>query len=202
MGPGHCLQSARRSRRASRTNSGRRLSRQWRPSTGRPPLSALSWKKSKACPQPVIQHADRGHTCRRRLSTGPQGTHGPRSDLDGRPRHGGSESDEFASRAWTWAAAKLRLTHVFFPLGFIALVRAVVSRPRRSADRRFPGDAPTVGGWESCGRRGRGGQEATARTSYRQRLFVEHDLGESSGSTVDVGAELGIHGLNRWPVKC
>src|SRR5208337_2146854 len=26
----------------------------------------------------------------------------------------------------------------------------------------------------------------TTRTSYRQRLFVEHDLGESSGSTVDV----------------
>ena len=32
----------------------------------------------------------------------------------------------------------------------------------------------------------RGGQETTARTSYRQRLFVEHDLGELSGSTVDV----------------
>src|SRR5208337_303105 len=29
------------------------------------------------------------------------------------------------------------------------LARAVVSRPRRSADRRFPGDAPTVG--ESLG---------------------------------------------------
>ena len=38
--------------------------------------------------------------------------------------------------------------------------------------------------------------------SYRQRLFVEHDLGESSGSTVDVVRELDIHGLNRWPVKC
>ena len=31
-----------------------------------------------------------------------------------------------------------------------------------------------------------GGQETTARTSHRQRLFVEHDLVESSGSTVDV----------------
>ena len=31
-----------------------------------------------------------------------------------------------------------------------------------------------------------GGQETTAQTSYRQRLFVEHDLGESSGSTIDV----------------
>ena len=39
-------------------------------------------------------------------------------------------------------------------------------------------------------------------SSYWQRLFVEHDLGESSGSTVDAAPELGIHGLNRWPVKC
>ena len=78
--------------------------------------------------------------------------------------------------------------------------------------------------------------------SYRQRLFVEHDLGESSGSAVDAvrragypwpeqmarkmlrnvekrgvhaarnapsedrkcwqRIELGIHGLNRWAVKC
>ena len=63
---------------------------------------------------------------------------------------------------------------------------ARVSWTRHSAERRSPRDAPTVGGWESCGRRGRGGQETTARTSHRQRLFVEHDLGESSGSTVDV----------------
>ena len=62
--------------------------------------------------------------------------------------------------------------------------RSLLDRPL--ADRRFPGDAPTVGDWESCGLRGRGGQEATARTSYRQRSFVEHDLGESTGSTVDV----------------
>ena len=34
--------------------------------------------------------------------------------------------------------------------------------------------------------------------SYRQRLFVEHDFGESSGSTVDVGAGLGIQGLKSW----
>src|SRR5271157_3101528 len=63
---------------------------------------------------------------------------------------------------------------------------ARVSWTRHSAKRRSPRDAPTVGGWESCGRRGRGGQETTARSSYRQRLFVEHDLGESSGFTVDV----------------
>ena len=34
--------------------------------------------------------------------------------------------------------------------------------------------------------------------SYRQRLFLEHDLGESSGSAVDAAAELGIHGLKAW----
>ncbi len=58
------------------------------------------------------------------------------------------------SRAWRecgsagappWHAAKLRLAHVFFPLGFIALVRAGSPDHRRSADQRFPGDAPTVG---------------------------------------------------------
>ena len=39
--------------------------------------------------------------------------------------------------------------------------------------------------------------------SYRQRLFVEHDLGESSGSAVDaVRAELGIHGLRAEAVTC
>ena len=63
---------------------------------------------------------------------------------------------------------------------------ARVSWTRHSAERGSPRHAPTVGGWESCGRRGRGAQETTPRTSYRQRLFVEHDLGESSGSTVDV----------------
>ena len=202
MGPGRCPQSARRSRRTSRINSNPRSIRPWRRWTERPPLSARSWKKSRACPQPVIQHADRRHTCRRRLSTDPQGTHGPRSDLDGRPRHGGSENDESASRAWTWAAAKLRLTHVFFPLGFIALVRAVVSRPRRSADRRFPGDAPTVGSWKSCGRRGRGDRRplpepATGRDCSSSTTLVNH-RGPPSMSC----AELGVHGLNRWPVKC
>ena len=31
---------------------------------------------------------------------------------------------------------------------------------------------------------------------------VEHDFGGSSGSPSLPRAELGIHGLNRWPVKC
>src|SRR5271166_5586592 len=42
---------------------------------------------------------------------------------------------------------------------------ARVSRPRRSVDRRSPGDAPTLGDRETVGRRGRAGQETTARTS-------------------------------------
>ena len=42
---------------------------------------------------------------------------------------------------------------------------ARVSRPRRSVDRRSPGDMPTVGDRETVGRRGRAGQETTARTS-------------------------------------
>ena len=41
------------------------------------------------------------------------------------------------------------------------LVRARVSRPRRSTDRRSPGDAPTIGDWETRGRRGRAGQQET-----------------------------------------
>ena len=34
--------------------------------------------------------------------------------------------------------------------------------------------------------------------TYRQRLFVDYYLGESSGSAVDAGAELAIAGLKRW----
>ena len=41
------------------------------------------------------------------------------------------------------------------------LVRARVSRPRCSADRRSPGDAPTIGDWETRGRRGRAGRQET-----------------------------------------
>ena len=51
--------------------------------------------------------------------------------------------------------------------------------------------APMVGGWRAVVAEDGGGQETTARTSYRQRLFVEHDLGESSGSAVDVTRRAG-----------
>jgi hypothetical protein len=46
---------------------------------------------------------------------------------------------------------------------------AMVSRPRRSADGRSPGDAPTVGEWESCGRRGRAGQETLPEPARGER---------------------------------
>jgi hypothetical protein len=103
-----------------------------------------------------------------------------------------------------WHAAKLRLTHVFFPLGFVALVRAGspdpavrptggfqvtrrrsgtrsarVSWTRHSAERRSPRDALTVGGWESCGRRGRGGRRplpepTTGRDCSSSTTSVNH----------------------------
>ncbi len=44
-----------------------------------------------------------------------------------------------------WHAAKLRLTHVSFPLGFIALVRKGFPDPAVRPTGGFPGDAPTVG---------------------------------------------------------
>ncbi len=84
------------------------------------------------------------------------------------------------------ACCKVAVDACFLSSRIYCAGSGVVSWTRHSAERRSPRDAPTVGGWESCGRRGRGVQETTARTSYRHRLFVEHDLGESSGSTIDV----------------
>jgi len=37
--------------------------------------------------------------------------------------------------------------------------------------------------------------------SDRQRLFAEHDLGESSGSAVDAVYRAGIQGLKSWGRK-
>src|SRR5271157_4241872 len=56
---------------------------------------------------------------------------------------------------------------------------ARVSRPRRLADRGSPGDAPPVGDWETVGRRGRAGQETTARTSLRGNWFKPRSSGRS-----------------------
>ena len=79
------------------------------------------------------------------------------------------------------ACCKLGLDRPLIPTAFAAdLFRsATVSRPRRSADRRSPGDAATVGDWESVGRRGRAGQETTGRTSLRGAWFKPRSGGRS-----------------------
>jgi|GEM_PF-3582309 len=62
----------------------------------------------------------------------------------------------------TLAVCKVGLDRPLIPTAFVAnLVRSArISRPRRSADRGSPGNAPMVGDWETCGRGGRAGQEA------------------------------------------
>src|SRR5271157_5328620 len=88
--------------------------------------------------------------------------------------------------AWDWQAATVGLDRPLIPAALVAnwfrsarvsLPRrpafgsARVSRPRRSTDRGSPGDAPSVGDWETVGRRGRAGQENPARTSLRGTWF-------------------------------
>src|SRR5271157_3558755 len=51
-----------------------------------------------------------------------------------------------------WHAAKLRLTHVFFPLGFIALVRAGSPDPPVLCDRRSPSPRSLARHLETSGR--------------------------------------------------
>src|SRR5271166_5674516 len=179
---------------------------------------------------------------------------------------GAQRQPEARHAARAWHAAKLRLTHVSFPLGLITLVRAGppdpavrptggfqvtrrrsgtrsarVSWTRHSAERRSPRDAPTVGGWESCGRRGRGvrrplpepatGRDCSSSTtsvnhrgppsmSRRVRYQRTEQMGRKKsrkvretrslysrkrperGQKCRQRLELGIHGLNRWLVKC
>src|SRR5271165_6260821 len=109
------------------------------------------------------------------------------------------------------------------------------------SERRSPRDAPTVGGWESCGRRGRGvrrplpepatGRDCSSSTtsvnhrgppsmSRRVRYQRTEQMGRKKsrkvretrslysrkrperGQKCRQRLELGIHGLNRWLVKC
>src|SRR5271157_1172210 len=51
-----------------------------------------------------------------------------------------------------WHAAKLRLTHVFFPLGFIALVRAGSPDPPVLCDRGSPSPRSLAHDLETSGR--------------------------------------------------
>ena len=78
--------------------------------------------------------------------------------------------------------------------GICHLRSATVSRPRRSADRSLQVTRRRCGiGRAAVAEDGGAGDPAP--TSYRQRLFVEHYLGGSSGSAIDAVRELGIHGL-------
>ncbi len=83
----------------------------------------------------------------------------------------------------SWHAAKLDLTSPLIPTAVVAnLFRSArVSRPRRSTHRRSPRDAPTVGDWETWGRRDRAGQETTARTSLYKTTFSPALDGRSVG---------------------
>ncbi len=101
------------------------------------------------------------------------------------------------------ACYKVGLDRPLIPTAVVAnLFRsAVVSRPRRSADRRSPGDAPTGGDWETWGRRGRG--EVTRRQETLPEPATGRDCSLSTTSVNPRGppsmprAELSIHGLNR-----
>ena len=69
------------------------------------------------------------------------------------------------------ACCKVGLDRPLIPTAFVAnLFRwARVSRPRRSADRGSPGDAPRVG---DVGRRGRAGQETLPEPAWRRQPQV------------------------------
>ena len=96
----------------------------------------------------------------------------------GRPREQRIVLAVRPGRAPHWHAAKLRLTRVFFPIGFGALVRAGSPDPPVPCDRRSPW-SPTVGASPGDPR------------SAERRLFVERYPGESSGSAVDTARRAG-----------
>src|SRR5271157_3888408 len=59
-------------------------------------------------------------------------------------------------------------SHCFLSYRICCAGSGRASRPRRSADGRSPGDAPTVGNWKIHGRRGRAGHKTTARNSFHK----------------------------------
>src|SRR5271157_6577389 len=98
------------------------------------------------------------------------------------------ESDS-CKRAYGWHAAKLRLTGILFPIGFAELVRAGAPDLLVICDRGSP-----------CLRLLACHLQTTSRPN-----------GDCSSSTTSVDHRgppsvprpgLGIHSLNRWPVKC
>jgi|SRR5208337_2972705 len=101
------------------------------------------------------------------------------------------------------ACCKVGLDGPLIPAVVVAnLFRSArVSRLRRSADRRSAGDAPMVGDWGTCGRRGRRvrrplPEPATGRDSSSSTTSVKRPSPPAMSR-----AEMGIHGLNRRTVK-
>ena len=86
--------------------------------------------------------------------------------------------------ALRWHAANFRLTRVFFPIGFVAVVRAAI-------DARMATAAMAANEVLARVAERRVLRPAGFHRSYRQRLFVEHDLGKSSGSAVDAARRAG-----------
>src|SRR5208337_321165 len=64
-----------------------------------------------------------------------------------------------------------RVTCCKVGLDRLSIPTALVANLFRSVRVSSPGDAPPVGDWETCGRRGRAGQETTARTSLYKTNF-------------------------------
>ncbi len=92
------------------------------------------------------------------------------------------DPSDYAPKEFIVQSSDLEISR--FSQRFLAVSKmftAVVSRPRRSADRRFPGDAPTVGDWETGGRRGRADQE-TRKSRSDPTLCVGRRPGISSTS--------------------
>src|SRR5208282_2532298 len=88
------------------------------------------------------------------------------------------------------ACCQVGLDRPLIPAACVAnLFRSArVSRPRPSANRGSPGDAPTAGDWEAWGRRGRAGQEAPPEPS---RIGGEIPVPPYEGSEFRVLAFLG-----------
>ncbi len=74
----------------------------------------------------------------------------------------------------TLAGCKVGLDRPLIPTAFVAnsVRSARASRPRRSADRGSPGDEPTGGDWETCGRGGRAGQDTVPEPAWRRQPQV------------------------------
>ncbi len=88
-----------------------------------------------------------------------------------------------------WHAAKLQLTDILFPIGFVTLLRAGSSDPPVICDRVSSCLRPLACHLHTTGRPNADSSFGTTSVDRR-------------GPPSMPRAELGIHGLNRWLVKC